>query len=206
MTLSISGITSPKSFPGDSTVFTTYDPKQYIIDQSSTDINFTLACNLPCKTCPSTDLNNCTSCYNDTTITTSIYFNEPSNKCVTTCNSGYYPDSTQFKCTACNSICGNCSIAANNCTSCINNSGFPYLNTTDGSGTCLANCYSGYYPDTNQSPIRCVLCVKPCVTCTSENSCLSCNLSTYLYQNECISTCPSTNSVVVNQTCIACST
>jgi hypothetical protein len=190
MTLSISGMTSPKTLPSDSTVFTTFDSAQYIIDQSSTDINFSLACNLPCKTCPSTDLNNCTSCYNDTTITTSIYFNGQTNKCVTTCTNGYYPDSIQFKCTACNSICGNCSATANNCTSCVSGSGFPYLNITGGSGTCLANCDSGYYPNTNQSPTLCVLCVNPCVTCTNQTSCLSCNSSTYLYGTICVITCP----------------
>lgn len=92
MTLSIAGMTSPKTVPTDSTVFTTYDSSNYIIDQSSTDINFTIICTLPCKTC-STDPTNCSSCYSDTGITPSVYFNSQTNKCVTVCNSGYYPDS-----------------------------------------------------------------------------------------------------------------
>jgi proprotein convertase subtilisin/kexin type 5 len=195
MTLSISGLTSPKSLPTDFTVFTTYDSSNYIIDQSSTDISFNLSCTLPCKTCPSTDTTNCSSCYSDAIITPSIYFNSLTNKCVTTCTNGYYPDAIQLKCLQCNTICSACSGTASNCTSCVTGSGFPYLNISSGSGTCIAACDSGYYPDTNQSPTLCVICVGPCVTCTTQTACLSCNSTTYLYGTSCVTSCPSLTSV-----------
>lgn len=205
MTLSISGFTSPKQVPTDATVFTTYDSSDFIIDQSSDFIKFTLACNLPCRTC-STDRDTCTSCYNDTVITPSIYFNSLTSKCVTICDNGYYPDAIQLKCLQCNSICGNCTGSANNCTSCVSTSGFPYLNKTATTGTCLAQCDSGSYPNTNQNPTLCVPCVAPCVTCTTQTACLSCNSTTFLLGTSCVTTCTA-NTTVMNtatRTCDPC--
>lgn len=206
MTLSAAGMTSPKQLPTDATVFTTYDSSNYIIDQSSADIIFTIACTLPCKTCAASDPTNCSSCYSDTAITSSIYFNSLTNKCVTVCDNGYFPDATQLKCLPCNSICAACSASATNCTSCVSGSGYPYLNVSGTTGTCVANCDSGYYPDTNQSPAKCVPCVNPCVTCTTQTSCLSCNSTTYLYLTSCVTSCPVNISVNDSSTrkCLAC--
>lgn len=188
MTLTISGLTSPSAAPSDFTVFTTYDSSDYIIDQSTSSIQFALSCTLPCRTC-SSDPTSCLSCYNST-ITSSIYYNNITNKCVTTCDSGYYPDSTLLQCKACNVICGTCVNISTNCSSCNSTSGFPFLNKTTTSGTCLANCDSGMYPDTNQSPTLCVVCVSPCVTCTTQTACLSCITGRYLYLTSCVTTCP----------------
>jgi hypothetical protein len=195
MVFSISGLTSPKAVPTDYSTLTSYDSNSYIIDQSTDKIIFILNCTMPCRTCSSTT-STCTACYNDSTITTSNYFNSGTSKCVDACETGYFADSSQMKCNQCSSVCLTCQILSTNCTSCNSTSSFPYLNKTGTAGTCLSTCQSGMYADTNQSPTLCVNCVGPCVTCTSQTACLSCTSGTYLYLTSCLATCPPNISVL----------
>jgi hypothetical protein len=88
-TIIFSGFTSPNYIPKDYTSLSTYDNNNYLIDQSTTDILFTLSCNLPCKTCSLIN-SNCTSCYSDQTITSFIYFDPINFKCLSVCPNGYY--------------------------------------------------------------------------------------------------------------------
>jgi hypothetical protein len=189
MSFSVAGFSSPKTIPSDYSVITSYDSSNYIIDQSISTLIFTLNCTLPCKTC-SVLTNNCTSCY-DVSITSSIYFNPITYKCVDTCEAGYFTNVPLGKCSQCSSNCLTCTSTATNCSSCYANTGFPYLNiTTNGTATCLANCVSGMYPDTNQNPTLCVACVSPCITCTTQTACLSCANGSYLYLTSCLPSCP----------------
>lgn len=196
LSFTVSGMVSPKVVPTDFSSLTTYDSGNYIIDQSTSSIIFGVNCTLPCRTC-STTATTCTSCYNDSAITTKMYFNSGTSNCVDACEAGYFADASQMKCNPCSSICLTCSPVATNCTSCNSTSGYPYLNKTASSGTCLAACPSGMYADANQSPILCVNCVAPCATCTTQTACLSCTSGTYLYQTSCLSSCPA-NITVIN--------
>lgn len=111
-----------------------------------------------------------------------------------------------MKCNPCNNVCLTCSLIATNCTTCNSTSGFPYLNKTTSSSTCLAQCPSGMYPDSNQSPTLCVSCVGPCVTCTTSTACLSCITGKFLYLTSCLSGCPADYSVesILTNTCETC--
>lgn len=195
MTFSVTGLTSPQTIPNDYSILTSYDSSNYIIDQSANNILFVLNCTLPCKTCLSTPTT-CTGCYNDSAITLSIYFNSVTSKCVDTCEVGYFADATQMKCNQCSSVCLSCASVSNNCTSCNSSSTSPYLNKTSTAGTCLTACSSGMYPDTNQSPTLCVVCVTPCVTCTTQTACLSCVPGSYLYKTACLVSCPANISII----------
>jgi proprotein convertase subtilisin/kexin type 5 len=64
------------------------------------------------------------------------------------------------------------------------------------------------YPDLTQNPVVCVLCVSPCVTCTTLNFCNSCISTHFLYQNNCTAQCPVGTTVgnTVTQLCDLCNT
>lgn len=53
MSFSIQGITAPTAAVTDYTIVSSYDSSNYKIDDSSTNIIFSVICTLPCKTCTS---------------------------------------------------------------------------------------------------------------------------------------------------------
>lgn len=96
------------------------------------------------------------------------------------------------------SACLECS-STSTCTKCVNPSyyisGYTcvlscpasyYIRTA--TKTCLLQCVSGTYA--NNIELLCLECQSPCLTCSSNTSCLTCMNSTYLYQQSCLSTCP----------------
>jgi hypothetical protein len=199
--ITISGLTSPNSAPSDFTSIVSYDANGYVIDSNTNTIIFSPACTLPCRTCV-TDLVTCTSCYNNSAISSSAYYLSSSNSCLVNCPTGYFADSTNLVCTPCSSPCNTCSGTVSNCTSCVTASTFPYLNvSSSGSGTCVNSCQSGMFPDTTLLVPQCTACTSPCNTCTSKNSCLTCVSPFYMYSGVCANGCPSgitiTNSVTM---------
>jgi proprotein convertase subtilisin/kexin type 5 len=204
MSFTVSNLSSGLTVPNDYTVFTTFDALGYIIDQSQNDIIFILACTLPCKTCSGTQTN-CTSCYNDTTITSNVFYFASANQCLSTCLDGFYSETVQYTCAPCSATCLTCTITSTNCLTCVLTSLYPYLNKTSATnGTCLAQCDYGMYPDITST---CVLCVDPCKACTNLTTCLSCNSGRYFYQFNCLLSCPANYTIANNSTnnCDACS-
>lgn len=199
MSFSILGASSGAIVPTDYTVLTTYDNSGYVIDQSQSDILFTLACQLPCRTCQGLTTN-CTTCYNDSSITTSNYYYASGNACLLTCPTGFYADAVLFTCGSCSVQCHTCSTNSTNCLSCVAGSAAPYLNTTSSGGSCLAQCDIGMYPDSTNT---CVVCQSPCKTCTGLTSCLSCVSTRYFYQSNCLLLCPD-NITVANASTSIC--
>lgn len=65
---------------------------------------------------------------------------------------------------------------------------------------CLVVCPSTYY---NTSGI-CTPCVSPCYTCTDYHTCTACENGTYLYQNQCLTQCPTGMAVINGDTCLVC--
>ena len=189
MKFTITGFKTPKTAPTDYTILSSYDALGYQIDQSNSDILFSIECTMPCRTCTSTNTV-CQTCYTDTTITLFNYFYSAGDSCVETCPPSTYENSTSYRCLDCNSICQECTGVSSNCTSCDSNSSYPYLNKTGSDGTCLSGCPLYYYPDTNQFPVLCVSCISPCKACTDETSCTSCVSGFYFYINDCESSCP----------------
>lgn len=66
---------------------------------------------------------------------------------------------------------------------------------------CYPSCVSGYYSDALTS--TCNVCQNGCLTCSSDNICLSCPNTTNLFSYQCITACPA-GSYPDAQICISC--
>ena len=90
---------------------------QYILSRSNS-IYWSISCNLPCKTCSSTNLSSCQSCYSNSSLVDGYILFQPStNQCVRVCDNRYFANLTDNKCYLCSSQCFNCD-AYDKCTSC----------------------------------------------------------------------------------------
>lgn len=139
-------------------------------------------CEFPCKSCKTSTY--CTSCPSG--------YNLYDNSCIIECPSGYY--SSNSICHKCkNSLCQSCD--DENCYTCLN----PYLLYNN---SCLATCPLF---TTVQVLTECIDCNSNCQTCLgSPDYCLSCPITSYLLQNQCLSTCPD-NLIGYNKKCESCS-
>ncbi|KAL4499150.1 hypothetical protein ABPG72_017052 [Tetrahymena utriculariae] len=148
-------------------------------------------CDQSCQICNGSLSNNCLSCASPLFLNTdntckAIYSN--TQKCVTTCPSKYFANTSNNTCSACHPTCNSCNGSlSNNCISC----SLPnYLQTN--AQQCLPTCQLNEYQDSIQ--IACKACDPSCKTCNGQgpNKCQSCNANQYLYQgNSCVSNCPS---------------
>ncbi|CAG9329240.1 unnamed protein product [Blepharisma stoltei] len=115
------------------------------------------------------------------------------------CSFGKYQDGTQ--CVDCSYPCNNC-IGPTTCTSC-------KANSTTGVQLLIYDyyCYDKCPSGTVKSGITCVDCNSKCSECQgNSNTCISCKSGYYLYNNNCISSCPSDTTIVVGDSCVDCST
>ncbi|CAD8068036.1 unnamed protein product [Paramecium primaurelia] len=169
-----------------------------IIDESQSsegpNLSFQLKC-IPnssqfCKECDVS--NNCQSCYTDTSITQNIYLLD--NKCLSTCGSLYYSDSSN-KCQKCPNYCQECT-SNTLCQSCIDDTIQEIKN-----GKCVLKCTEKQF-DFNG---KCTDCNDNCNTCIDQSTkCTSCGeTNNLLYQNKCVSQCP-TGIFQIGFSCIAC--
>ena len=126
-----------------------------------------------CSPCAST----CNYCVGPTAADCAIcaggfYLNLLTQKCVTSCSKGYYPNDATRLCSICDPSCFNCfGPTKDNCSSC--NSRY-FLQPS--SSTCLSSCSSapGHWED--RSTNECSPCSTGCLTCIGpeSDSCLSC--------------------------------
>lgn len=103
------------------------------------------------------------------------------------------------RCLTCGINCLLCKLA-NSCEQCASTS---YLYPL--TGTCITNCSAtngSYYSDETTS--KCLLCIQPCLTCSSVVDCTSC-LSGVLNQNRCVGSCPLGTYSNSNGVCLSCS-
>ena len=116
------------------------------------------------------DLNACASCFgpssNDCLICklgTSKYLQNPPgpSNCESTCQDGKYPNSLNFQCSNCDSICKKCSGPNNN--DCLECESGTHLSPFNQGFTCLKNCLTSYYE--NSTGGTCLSCYKTCFTC-----------------------------------------
>ena len=102
---------------------------------SNTQIYFSTACTLPCRTCPSS-ATTCASCYTNTSLVSGkIYLN--SSACVSVCALGLYLDTPTNSCLLCVAPCATCA-SSTVCYTCSSTTSFL-------SGSCLSSCPFGYY-------------------------------------------------------------
>lgn len=113
-----------------------------------------------------------------------------------TCPIGFAP--AGGICSACQSPCLTCSESVTNCTSCVATvTPAVFLSNFQCVETCPMYTYA------NSSNQQCTPCVAPCVTCTSQSQCLSCDSSTNLYQQSCLTNCPA-GFTAIAQVCVSC--
>ncbi|KAL4482623.1 hypothetical protein ABPG73_021283 [Tetrahymena malaccensis] len=136
------------------------------------------ACNSKCSKCNGPDENNCKECPNGT------FLNILDNTCGNQCPTNYYTNSSNNKCTKCDSTCKNCSDSGSDkCTEC---EGTLFLK--DGK-YCSSNCNDNEFGD--QATNKCESCDSKCKTCQdSADKCTSCNSGTYLNVDQCETSCP----------------
>lgn len=91
-------MTAPIMSSSESVIVRSYDSGGYLIDESLHEINFTLSCLMPCKTCSVPNTSSCTSCYSNTNITINNYFSIRFNSCYNICPNGTYPNDGDFQC------------------------------------------------------------------------------------------------------------
>ena len=140
--------------------------------------NICMDCDTSCLTCTHAGNNGCTSC--KINVNSFLYSVPGPSTCGSSCNNGYYPDSSAWQCLGCNSNCATCSISgASGCLTCNANT---YLQAT-GPSSCLSTCPTGKYPDAGT--LKCLSCDNSCKSCTAgdANSCTSCNSPNYLQSN-----------------------
>ena len=129
--------------------------------------------NSNCKNC-STDKNTCTQCEEG-----DFLYNKD---CVRECPSGYIPNTQTGRCDPCTSPCLQCKGNVDYCTSCIDN----YVLLPD--NTCSDNC-----PEFHANVDKvCKPCNnKNCKVCSTDlQECSKCNDTTFLYDANCVPTCP----------------
>jgi len=162
-------------------------------------------CYSTCKTCQGIKFSDCLSCYSgsylyngvcgstcpsDTFVLNSLCINcYPTCKtcngiaaqdCMS-CYDGYYLD-VSGNCWNCDPNCNTCAINAQHCTSC-------NLNAILVQETCV--CAEGYFCYGMNCSDLCIQCDASCKTCSSTYICLSCYRGFYLFENQCLQTCPS---------------
>lgn len=161
-----------------------------MIDQNTSFVIYNINCTLPCKTCTSSPTV-CLSCYNISSVNTNNLYFSGNKTCLTVCPTGYYA-STDLICIACSSTCLTCSIIGTNCTSCNLSSGYPALNITNYTGSCLTSCPNTFYLNKNATPAQCALCdstINHCYFCSDINVCTKCVAGFFLQNSQCVSSC-----------------
>lgn len=151
------------------------------------DLDFCKECQPTCKTCSGGLVTDCTACFENEDLS--------NGECLCDTSKSLYKSPDSGKCLKCDRRCSSCSDSGlQGCSSC--SQGF-YLNQP-GSGASLAShmpCLIDCPPTsfTNEDLRACILCHTSCLTCSgvSEQECLSCPPKKILFENKCLSFCPS---------------
>ncbi|KAL4435521.1 hypothetical protein ABPG74_020297 [Tetrahymena malaccensis] len=127
----------------------------------------------------------CSNCVQSKDICTKClqnkYVDINNNQCISDCSNTQYQDSGY--CKNCSNLYSNCvSCDQNVCKQCNNN-----LLVSVDQKQCINSCPSGTVQKDNQ----CQKCKANCSICDINFVCLTCNSTTFLYQGECLATCPS---------------
>jgi proprotein convertase subtilisin/kexin type 5 len=127
----------------------------------------------------------CASCSNGDScdVCASGKFQDPlSKKCVDNCSNGYFKDNNAMKCRPCVFPCANCT-SQTACSSCAT-SAYTFNTATN---QCVITCTANQFKD----PVgNCVTCTPNCATCSNSYTCNTCAPGFFMFQNNCVSTCP----------------
>lgn len=155
-------------------------------------------CSTDCYTCFGPRYDQCISCRDPLSLVEGV--------CSLKCPSGYYRDANSV-CKICDlSKCLTCSGSDTNCTGCL----YPKVLVADNNGVngkCDVTCGVEYYYD--KLDLSCKSCSSGCISCVDSIKCSRCENTRYLYQDQCVSTCPAGFvgvTTLVDNTCLQCST
>lgn len=115
-----------------------------------------------------------------------VGFNLFGNKCISKCGPGKYENKEKNgQCEKCNDE--NCLVCLNaeTCRKC-NTETLLYIKGDE--NACLGECPMGYYK--NKQKRICEKCQANCKVCANGNSCITCNERFYLFEKNCVDTCP----------------
>lgn len=150
----------------------------YIMERANNDnLKFSYSCHEDCSAC-SILTDECTKCY---------YSGQKpylyKGSCLDKCPDNTSLDKESNNCIKCSDNCLSCSFSNSNyCLSCEDDL---YLSN----GKCVSSCPSDNYIDYENK--SCEKCAYPCTQCQNNKTCYACDgLSTILYLNSCINTCP----------------
>ena len=133
------------------------------------DVRHCALCDSTCSSCLSSGSSGCLTCHPGAYIPST-----PPSNCV--CLSSYYPSPDSSTCLPCDSSCLTCSDQST-CLSC-----HPFASLQP-DNTCI--CPETYYG----LPISCIACPSNCQKCDI-TGCLECIYPWFVYENDCIQTCP----------------
>ena len=142
-------------------------------------------CHSSCSVCTGSSNTQCSAC-------ASGNFLQPSSTtCLSTCPGGYWKDTTNNICAACDSACSACTGSSNTeCSACTPGYFLQPLPST----TCLNSCPSGYGGDSTIN--KCVQCDVSCSGCTGtgNDKCIACKSEYFLQPapsgTTCLNSCP----------------
>jgi len=159
-----------------------------------------MTCDAICQNCTNLPTK-CISCY----AGTYLY----QNTCWNPCPYETYADIPTQTCKLCDKYCSVCDVTSTNCSVCDTTG--PWISYLKFGTTCVVNCLDGYFADNNGGlgPNLCLPCDTKCLTCAINSTyCFSCNVSYYLLDNTCGSTCPFPEYFPDNATwkCLSCAT
>ena len=142
------------------------------------------SCHETCASCIGRDNNQCSSCFSSRRLSQDGICID--SRYVRSCSHGHYFSTSNFECTACPTVCSNCS-DNQTCTSCHDG----YFKTQGGS--CVGTC-----PWNTTTDLENQLCVEnvchySCLKCSHHKSthCTSCHKGQLLVENQCLNECPS---------------
>ena len=127
---------------------------------------------------------NCTSCQ------TGFVYSSVTNTCSSQCANGTYlivdPVTSTTSCTPC--ALANCRTCdATQCYKC-STGYYATLSDLGVVNNCTTTCPDYYFIQTSTS--TCQKCKNLCLTCTTTSDCQKCVIPYFLYNNECITSCP----------------
>ena len=144
-------------------------------------------CDYSCESCLGGTNNQCTACK------PGFFLQPASTICLDSCPSGYWGNTTNNVCSACDTACSTCTGPSyKQCSDC--NSGYFLQPGRRPRATCLSSCPIGYGEDSVNN--TCVMCDSSCSVCTgsSNTQCSICNEGFFLQPapstTTCLDSCP----------------
>lgn len=105
MGITITGLIAPNEEPTQYVRIRSFTAAGDKIDESINDVIFSAKCDLPCRTCSSTNTSSCLTCYSNTDISVEVLLHDAGDFCYEVCPDSTYENTLGTKCLDCSSVC-----------------------------------------------------------------------------------------------------